>query len=147
VTAWVNLGGQLVTAADLDALRADVGAGRLADWPAVHARYDELWQRYPREKQRHAFAVLRLLHDGRVPGPDEWRRFLARAMDIQELRRDRVYESRKKDYDNPFRFATYRNDAEMLAALGGIEDNRFIKQVREETETFRARVERATARG
>ncbi|MGM0675752.1 MAG: hypothetical protein ACQETQ_13750, partial [Spirochaetota bacterium] len=82
-----------------------------------------------------------------LPGVEFWHQFLDRALEIQELKRDRVYESRKKDYDNPFRFLTYRNEAEMKAAIGDIEDNRFVKQVREETETFRVRVERLRSRG
>jgi hypothetical protein len=96
--------------------------------------------------QRHAFAVFVLLHGGRIPARDEWSRFLDRAMEIQELRRDRVYESRQKDYDNPFRRATYRNEAEMFAAIGNIEGNRFVQQIREETEAFRRRVEAVQAR-
>ncbi|MFO7782344.1 MAG: DUF4954 family protein [Spirochaetia bacterium] len=146
VQSWVNLGGQLVCEADVDELRADIGAGRLDSWEAVHARYEELWQRYPEEKQRHAFSVLVLLHGGRIPSREEWVRFLDRAVEIQELRRDRVYESRQKDYDNAFRRATYRNDAEMRAAIGSIEDNRFVQQIREETEAFRRRVEAVQAR-
>jgi hypothetical protein len=68
-------------------------------------------------------------------------------MEIQELKRDAVYASRKKDYDNPFRIATYRNLEEMEAAIGTIEDNRFVQQVREETEEFHRRVDAAIARG
>lgn len=148
VTEWVNVGGQLVSETDVDALRADIAAGGLSDWDAVHARYDELWQRYPLEKQRHAFAVYVMLHGGAPAGTDTdaWTSFLDRAAEIQELRRDRVYESRRKDYDNPFRFATYRNEEEMLAALGSIDDNRFVQQVREETDVFKRRVEAARAR-
>lgn len=146
VRSWVNLGGQLVSEVDVDELRADIGAGRLDSWDAVHARYDELRRRYPEEKQRHAFSVFTLLHAGRIPSRDEWARFLDRAVEIQELRRDRVYESRQKDYENPFRRATYRNEAEMTAAIGSIEDNPFVQQIREETEVFRRRVEAARAR-
>ena len=167
VTSWANLGGQLVPEMEVDALRADIGTGTLASWDDVHARYDGLWNDYPLQKQRHAFAVYRLLAAEEAagagtlgasvpsgdaasppaPGIEAWHRFLDRALEIQELKRDRVYESRKKDYDNPFRFVTYRNEAEMKAAIGDIEDNRFVKQVREETEAFRARLERVRARG
>jgi len=146
VRSWVNLGGQLVSEVDVDELRANIGAGRLDSWDAVHARYNEFWQRYPAEKQRHAFAVFVLLHGGRIPSRDEWARFLDRAVEIQKLRRDRVYESRQKDYENPFRRATYRNDAEMVAAIGSIEDNRFVQQIREETEAFSRRVEAVRGR-
>jgi hypothetical protein len=60
---------------------------------------------------------------------------------VQEYVRDQVYISRKKDFDNPFRKATYRNMEEMTAAIGTIEDNGFVKQVRKETEDFRKAID------
>jgi len=151
-TAWENLGGQLVPLHQVDRLRRDIASGALESWDAVHARYEELWAEYPAEKARHGWAVYRLLQEdsaqaamppgGGAPGgnPAAWTDFLEEAVRLQELVRDRVYESRKKDYDNPFRIATYRNPDEMNAALGTIDDNRFVLQVREETEEFRRRV-------
>jgi len=141
VAEWSNLGGQLVTEQEVNALRRDIGNGALSSWDDVHARYDELSRRYPLSKQRHAFAVYRLLHGGEVPDRVGWRRFMEEAVRLQELKRDRVYETRQKDYKNPFRFATYRNEAEMKAAVGDIDDNRFVGQVREGTESFKRRAE------
>ncbi|HEM48657.1 MAG TPA: DUF4954 family protein, partial [Caldithrix sp.] len=57
-TDWTNLGGQLIPARDIDRLRADVGKLKLKNWDAIHKRYDELWIKYPLEKQNHAYAVL-----------------------------------------------------------------------------------------
>jgi len=47
-----------------------------------------------------------------------------------------VYISRKKDYENEFRNATFRNEAEKLAVVGSIDEVSFVKQIREETEKF-----------
>ena len=55
---------------------------------------------------------------------------------IQHFICDQVYESRKKDYDNEFRNATFRNEAEKLAVVGKIDDVSFVKQIRQETEDF-----------
>lgn len=155
-TAWENLGGQLVPESEVDRLRRDIGEGALSSWDAIHARYDELWTDYTIEKQRHAFAVYRLLegeHEavsargappagakGGESDTTRWIGFLDRALEIQELVNERVYTSRKKDYDNPFRIATYRTKEEMVAVLGTIDENRFVVQVGEETERFRERV-------
>jgi len=147
VTEWMNLGGQLVPDEEIDTLRADIRSGELSSWDAVHDRYDQLWERYPRHKQRHAFAVYVQLLGSDEPDLPQWSAFLDQAVAIQELVRDRVYESRAKDYANPFRRATYRNDQEMTAALGTIDDNSFVKQVRGETEEFARRVDRIRARG
>ena len=46
-----------------------------------------------------------------------------------------------KDYDNPFRNATFRNEEEKLAVIGRIEDVDFIQQIRKETEQFIKKIE------
>jgi hypothetical protein len=134
---WVNLGGQLVPAEDVDALRESIRSGKLRCWREVHEQYDRWWDAYPLAKQRHALAtLLTLLETDRLTTPlwtaalDEWLR-------IQEHVCDQVYRTRKKDYENPFRRATFRNAAEMAAVLGTAEDDRFVKQVAKETQEFR----------
>jgi len=143
---WVNLGGQLVSGRDVEQLRNDIGTGRLDSWSDIHHRYDALWQDYPRAKQRHAYVTLRDLLESDTLDKQQWLAALDRAVEIQEYIRDQVYLSRKKDFDNPFRQATYRSLEEMTAAIGTIEDNSFIKQVRTETETFKQRVEQIKKR-
>jgi hypothetical protein len=139
---WVNLGGQLVCAEDADRLRADIRAGVLDSWDAIHRRYDDLWAAYPLEKQKHAFAVLCHLYGGDTLTVDQWRHALSESVVIQNYICEQVYISRKKDFDNPFRQATYRNLDEMTAAIGTIEDNSFVRQVRQETEQYKQCVER-----
>ena len=136
-TRWVNLGGQLVPERDVDRLRTDIGSGRLAAWGDIHARYDTLWEQYPLEKQKHAFASWCALLGTDQPTRAQWTEALDRAVAIQEFIRDQVYISRKKDYENPFRKNTYRSEDEMNAAIGTVDDNSFIKQVRAETEAFK----------
>jgi NDP-sugar pyrophosphorylase family protein len=138
---WVNLGGQLMLAEDVDQLRADIRDGKLQTWQQIHNRYDELWQRYPLDKQKHAFAALCALCGSETFTPQQWKELFRQAVQIQQLICDRVYASRKKDYENPFRQATYRNQEEMLAVLGPLEENDFVKRVRQQTEQFKAAVE------
>ena len=138
---WVNLGGQLVCAEDADRLRADIRDGLLDSWDSIHRRYDDLWAAYPLEKQKHAFAVLCHLYGGDILTKDQWRHALNESAVIQDYICEQVYISRKKDFDNPFRQATYRNLDEMTAAIGTIEDNSFVQQVRQETEQYKKRVE------
>ena len=42
--------------------------------------------------------------------------------------------ARQKDYENPFRRATYRNEDEMIAAIGTLDDNSFVKQIKAQSE-------------
>ncbi|MBR5171131.1 MAG: DUF4954 family protein, partial [Muribaculaceae bacterium] len=135
---WVNLGGQTMPEDDVDQLRADIREGKLNNWDEIHRRYDTLWEDYPAEKMRHAYFSLMFLYkdDADVLTKEMWQENLERAICIQHFICDQVYESRKKDYDNEFRNATFRNEAEKLAVVGKIDDVSFVKQIRQETEDF-----------
>jgi hypothetical protein len=76
----------------------------------------------------------------------QWRQALERAAEIQDYIAEQTYQTRKKDYDNPFRWITCRNDAERDAVLGTVEDNQFVQQVRGETAAFRDRIDAAVKR-
>ena len=134
---WVNLGGQIMQKNDLDKLRTDIGSGKLTTWKDIHNRYNDLWVKYTVDKQKHAFAVLYELYGKENLTKADWESALNKAVDIQEYVSDQVYISRKKDYDNPFRQATFRNMDEMTAAIGTVDENSFIVQVRQETEDFK----------
>lgn len=138
---WDNIGGQLIPSASVDALRSDIGSGKLASWEDIHRRYDGLWEEYSMEKQRHAFATLCEILGKTTIANDDWVAALDKNVEIQEFICEQVYITRKKDFDNPYRQATYRNIEEMTAAIGTIEDNSFVKQIRSETEVFKETAE------
>ena len=138
--AWSNLGGQLMQTSDLDQLRADIRNGKLDSWEAIHNRYDEIWERYTVDKLRHAYQSLCYLLETETITDDMWRDVLKRAVCIQQYICDQVYVTRKKDYDNVYRKQTYRNSEEMIAAIGPLEENSFIKQVRNETDDFNNKI-------
>jgi hypothetical protein len=144
---WVNLGGQLVPDEDVTQLRTDIGAGKLTTWGAIHGRYDELWQAYPLDKQRHAYHTLCRLLETESLTVEQWHTALERAAVIQDYVCEQVYQSRKKDFDNPFRQATYRNADEMTAAIGTVEKDGFITLVREETQRFKQLIADVKKRG
>ena len=138
---WSNLGGQLMQTSDLDQLRADIRNGKLDSWEAIHNRYDDIWERYGTDKLRHAYQSLCYLLETETITNEMWNDVLKRAIGIQQYICDQVYLTRKKDYDNIYRKQTYRNNEEMIAAIGPLEENSFIKQVRGETEDFNAKIE------
>jgi hypothetical protein len=145
---WTNLGGQLVPTHEVDRLRADIGSGTIDTWENVHERYNRLWKMYPKAKQQHAFAVLcDLLETPGGPAKTQWLSALDMAVKIQKYICNQVYVSRKKDDDNPFRRATYRNAAEMKATIGVAAENGFVKQVKKETEAFVKIIEEIRKRG
>ena len=138
---WINLGGQLMMATEFDRLRADIRSGKLASWKDIHKRYNDIWRRYPVDKLRHAYLSLCDLLGVDMMDAAAWQKAIAEEERIQHYICDQVYLTRKKDHENPFRQATYRNAEEMTAAIGTLEDNSFVRQVRSETETNLRRLE------
>jgi len=146
-TQWVNLGGQIVCQNDVNKLIADIKRGVLCTWKDIHRRHHAVWEAYPLSKRRHALAVLCEVLGAPRPTKEQWMVALHRAGRIQREIRDRVVLSRRKDFDNPFRQATFRNRAEMDAVIGTAEGSSFAKAVRRETESVLRSIEAAVKRG
>ena len=64
------------------------------------------------------------------------RRILEEAVEIAKELLQRAYASRRKDFDNPYRQATFRNPAEMEAVCGNLEEISFLKDYKAEIERF-----------
>ena len=140
---WINVGGQLMLAGDVEALKEAVLSGELDCWDAVHARYLQLWEKYPADKARHALGTLLDINDITLDELDRaaWFSFLDRAAATRELIAARTRDSRGKDYTDAFRQITFDSDAEMEAVVGNIDDNSFVKQMRAEAEEFKRQIE------
>ena len=70
-----------------------------------------------------------------------WQQAITEEKRIQQYICDEVFHTRQKDYENPFRKATYRNAEEMTAAIGPLEKNSFVRLVQAETEAKLKRLE------
>ena len=138
---WVNLGGQIVAAADVETLKTDIKSGKLNSWEEIHQEYDCLWAAYPLAKQRHAFAILLQMLEKDTLTSVDWTSLLDDALRIQKYVCEQVYVTRKKDYQNSFRQVTFESAAEMESVLGNVEDNAFVGQVRNETDALMKFVE------
>ncbi len=143
---WVNLGGQLVKADDLAAIRRDIRNGKLDSWSDIHQAYDAVWDKYPLDKQRHAFATLLDLLGASELNAELWSQSLDGALDAQQYIADQTFLTRKKDDEDSFRAITFANEQEKTAVLGRAEDNSFVKQVRDETAAFATLVEKVRQR-
>lgn len=117
---WVNFGGQLMNADDVERLIADICDGTLNTWADIHHRYDQLWESYPMEKLRHAYLSLMFLYkdDAQELTTELWQKTLKDEARIQQFIDDQRVLTRQKDYDNEYRNATFRNDEEKKAVLG-----------------------------
>lgn len=117
---WVNFGGQLMNADQVEQLIADICEGALDNWSDIHHRYDQLWESYPMEKLRHAYLSLMFLYkdDAQELTTELWQKTLKDEARIQQFIDDQRVLTRQKDYDNEYRNATFRNDEEKKAVLG-----------------------------
>ena len=138
---WFNLGGQLMSMDDFNQLRSDIKDGTINTWKEVHHRYTEIWKRYPMDKLRHAYLSLKHVIGVDTFTDEDWMYVLNKGIEIQNYVFDQVYQTRKKDYENIFRRATFATEEEMLAAWGPLDENSFIKQQREETRQFIEKVQ------
>ena len=139
---WINLGGQMMMQEDVDQLREDINNGILNSWDEIHQRYDKIWERYPKDKVKHACLSLYFLMQTKEIDMPIFLDLLHKSIEIKNFICDEVYNSRKKDYDNHIRNCTFRNEEEKIAVVGKLEDNSFVKQIRKEKEEFISRIEK-----
>ncbi|HPE88801.1 MAG TPA: DUF4954 family protein [Spirochaetia bacterium] len=141
VREWENLGGQLVPRAKVEALVADVKDGKVGGWGEIHAEYARLWAEYPLDKAQHAWATLCDLLGVVDLEEAAFAKEVTRFMDTTRFVEEQVYLTRRKDYVNGFRLATFRGEGEMRAVLGTPESASFVRQSRAEMERWRARAD------
>ena len=142
-SSWMNIGGQLMPAAAVQTLIRNIRSGSIKNWDEVHTFYNNQSAVYFRQKQLHAFAsmleVLKL-------SPAKLNKkiilqLLQQTLTTKEWMTKGIYESRAKDYSNPFRKMVYETEAEMEKVIGKLSANSFINQQKEELKQFRKRTE------
>jgi hypothetical protein len=146
VTEWVNMGGQIVPAFRVDELRKALGEGAVTSWDEIHRTYDRWHGEYPLDKARHARSALALLGGGLEEGPGAFQKELAAVLEIRRWITRQIYETREKDFRNPFKKATFRSQAEMEAVLGTAGSNSFVRTAREAENNFSNMIESLTRR-
>jgi hypothetical protein len=53
---------------------------------------------------------------------------------------DNIFNSREKDYTNPFRMMVYENETEMDKVVGSLNDNPFILQEQQALSSYKRKV-------
>jgi Domain of unknown function (DUF4954) len=136
---WVNTGGQLISSKNLKKLKGKIKNGKLNGWQEVHNEYDLIAINYPREKSIHAIASLMEIKNLR-PAVFSRKKFEALCDELIETKEwilKEVYESRAKDYSNPYRKMAYDNMEEMEKVTGKLGENGFIKNQQHELASFK----------
>ncbi len=141
-TDWMNVGGQLIRKEEVDRLRNHIHSGRINSWTQVHDFYKDQGANYEKDKFTHAFSsLLEILDISKADlNPEFLGNLLKKAVQTKSWITEGIYESRAKDYSNPFRQMVYETSQEMNEVLGKLEDNSFIKLQNKELETFKKKV-------
>lgn len=126
---WINLGGQLVPETELKKLMKAIRQGQLKSWDKVHEKYKEWGALYPYQKFTHAINALFELEQitKRQFTLEKFSDFLKQAVKTKTWMTKGIYQSREKDYTNPFRKMVYQSREEMNTVIGKIENNQFIQ--------------------
>ena len=145
---WTSLGGQLIPQDEFDNFRQKIHSGEIRDWDEVHGFYKYQEGMYAQQKLHHSLGVLQKVFgiDLRRDGKKALKDLLVRSVAVKELQSRNIFESRAKDYTNPFRKMVYENEEEMNQVTGRLEDNNFIREEKASGEKYRQRVEAIAAK-
>ena len=126
---WMNVGGQLIPESVVKEFLQQVRSGTIINWEQVHEFYRNQGRLYETHKLHHAYtSLLEILHiTPRQFTPALLKELLQQLLVTRSWMVKGIYESRAKDYSNPFRKMVYETNEEMNRVLGKLEDNGFIQ--------------------
>ena len=127
---WLNIGGQLIQKTAVEKLKRDVKSGKVKNWDELHNFYRQQGVEYRSDKLDHAYtSLLEILNiTPKQFTPELFKQLLQQALDTAAWMCKGIFDSRAKDYSNPFRKMVYDTNEEMNKVIGRLEDNGFIQQ-------------------
>ena len=136
---WLNIGGQLIQRSAVDQLKRDLKADKVKTWNEVHLFYRRQGTAYDKDRLDHAYtSLLEILQiTPKQFTPALFSQLLQQLVDTKEWMCKAIFDSRAKDYNNPFRKMVYDNSKEMESVIGKLEDNSFIQQQLAELDTLK----------
>ncbi|MEP6724912.1 MAG: DUF4954 family protein [Bacteroidota bacterium] len=139
---WTNAGGQLIPADELSKLLLQVRNGKIKNWHAVHNFYKKQAVQYPAQKLQHALSALQVVYGINLKkNKAGLKQLLQQSIYTKEWMVKGIYDSRAKDYTNPFRKMVYENRSEMEKVTGSLEKNSFIQQEQEGLVTYKQNIQ------
>jgi hypothetical protein len=137
--SWINVGGQLVKQSELQKLLDRIHRGSVKNWGQIHAFYIKQGLAYPTDKLVHALAAYREVYGIAIHRMDksQFKSLLQQSLETKAWMTKGIYDSRAKDYANPFRKMVCSGVAEMNAVTGSLQHNPFISQQVEDLENYK----------
>jgi hypothetical protein len=127
---WLNIGGQLIQKDEVDKLKRNIVSGKITSWDEVHDFYRQQGEQYDTDKLNHAYtSLLEILNcTPKQFTSSLFKDLLSVIVETKEWMCQGIYDSRAKDYTNPFRKMVYETNEEMNKVIGRLEDNSFIQE-------------------
>jgi Domain of unknown function (DUF4954) len=142
VSEWMNIGGQLIPRDEISKLQAMIVEGKTKSWEDIHQFYRKQAERYDADKLQHALSTLKTVLgiDLKKQTSSALQSLFDQTIATKEWMVKGIYDSRAKDYINPFRQMVYSGPKEMNKVLGKLEENSFIQQEVEALAVFKKQV-------
>ncbi len=139
---WLNVGGQFIKKDSLNKLKKEVKSGKINSWSKLHETYKTIGENYTADKLEHAYTSLleNLNLTSKQFTSTLFKELLSNTIATKEWMCKGIYESREKDYTNPFRKMIYDTQQEMNKVIGKLEDNTFIQQQLKDLDGFKKMV-------
>src|SRR6188474_500084 len=139
---WLNIGGQLFSQPAVNTFKKDIYSGKIKSWDDVHSFYNVNSQIYPEQKLQHSFASLLEILQLKPADFDKkmFKDLIQQAVATREWMVKGIFDSRAKDYYNPFRKMVYDNRKQMETVIGKLDENSFIKKKIAEMKSYRENV-------
>ena len=139
-----NIGGQMIMSSDVIKLKKEVKNKKVKSWSQLHEIYKSLGSNYQRDKFDHAYTSLLEIQEitSKQFTESRFKALLNQAIITKEWMSKGIYDSREKDYTNPFRRMIYDTNEEMIKVIGRIEDNAFIQQQLANLDQFKKTVKK-----
>ena len=136
---WLNMGGQLFPGPAVNTFKKEIYSGKIKGWDDVHSFYSVNSRIYPEQKLQHAFASLLEICGLKPIDFDKkiFKDLAQRAVSTREWMVKGIFESRAKDYHNPFRKMVFDNRKQMETVIGKLDENSFIKKKIAEMKDYR----------
>jgi len=127
---WLNVGSQLIKENVVHSFLEQVRKGKVKDWNRVHEFYKSQGENYALDKFYYALAAIKDIQGLNLKKitRSELKILLQQSITTKEWMTKGIYDSREKDYTNPFRKMMYSSPNEMAVVTGSFEKNSFIKQ-------------------
>ena len=139
---WMNIGSQLIRKSAIDQFKVNVKKGVIKSWDDVHAFYISEGNRYAQDKLQHAYnSLLEILQiTSRQFTASLFTKLLNETFKTKEWLSKGIYQSRAKDYSNPFRKMVYESVEEMNKVIGTLDDNSFIQSQMKATDEMKKEI-------